>query len=129
MRLFFKHLAESIKRKPAQPLVLIATIAIAVGVCIMSFGLNDCFAEESRLSKNAEYGSSDIKVDLNGNSKSRFMFTDDVERLLGDGVTVAGVFELPMFLGEEADAVCPAIVQYTGFLRGSVDEAQVVLHR
>ena len=105
MKLFFKHLAKSIKRKPAQPFVLILTLAIAVGVCIMSFGLNDCFAEENKLSTFAEYGNSDITLTLNGTSKSRFMFTDEVRGVLGDGAVAAGVFELPMFLGEGAEAV------------------------
>ena len=82
MKLFFRHLIKSIRNKPAQPFVLIATLAISVGVCIMSFGLNNCFIEERVSADNARYGSSDITVSLNGTSKSRFMFVDENTKML-----------------------------------------------
>lgn len=100
MKLFFKHLFQSIRRKPAQPAVLIATLAIAVGVSIMSFGLSTAFSEERISAELEQYGSTDISVSLNGTSKSRFMFTDEVRALLGDRASVAGIYELPLLSGE-----------------------------
>ena len=100
MKLFFKHLFQSIRRKPAQPAVLIATLAIAVGVSIMSFGLSTAFSEERISAELEQYGSTDISVSLNGTSKSRFMFTDEVRALLGDRANVAGIYELPLLSGE-----------------------------
>ncbi|MBE6644805.1 MAG: ABC transporter permease [Ruminococcaceae bacterium] len=104
MRLFFKHLLQSVRRKPLQPLVLILTLAISVGVCIMAFGLNDCFAEENELSRDAEYGCADITLELNGTSKSRFMFADRVEDFLFGKANAASAFEIVIFLTKTSES-------------------------
>ncbi len=102
MKLFFKHLFESIKRKPAQPLVMIITLAIAVGVSVMSFCLNDCFAEEKKIMQSESSGRADLTLSLNGTSKSRFMFTDEVEKILGERASIAGIYEAPILCGEQS---------------------------
>ena len=112
MKLFFKHLLKSIRRKPMQPVVLIVTLAIAVGVSIMSFGLSKSFEEERFSADEARYGCADITVSLNGTSKSRFMFTDEIQALLGERASVAGVYELPMLAGEEKALSFAAAVDF-----------------
>ena len=104
MRLFFKHLKESIKRRPLQPIVLLLTLTVAVGVCIMSLGLSESFDTECRSATAAEYGSADMTVTLNSESKSRFMFVDEVEKILGEMADVVGTYEVPMLYGN-TDAV------------------------
>ena len=48
----------------------------------------------------AQYGKADIAVTLNGESRSRFMFTHEVNELLGEKARVAGCYELPLYLDE-----------------------------
>jgi hypothetical protein len=112
MRLFCKHLLRSVIKKPLQPFVLIFTVMLAVSVCIMAFGIHGTFVTETAMSQEAEYGTADITVKLNGTSKSRFMFTDDVRRVLGDGVSVSGSYEFPFFYGENMETVLGAAVDY-----------------
>lgn len=94
MSLFLKHLIKSIKRKPLQPLVLILTITLSIFVIIASLSIKDSLLDEARLSMEAQYGKSDIVVSLNSTSKSRFMFTKDVEEILGNDAKALGTYEI-----------------------------------
>ncbi len=94
MSLFFKHLLQSIKRKPLQPFIMILTLCLAVFMAVSALSLKELLVQEATLSRAAQYGSADLTVTLNGNSKSRFMFEKDAEALLGDAATVVGTYEL-----------------------------------
>ncbi len=94
MSLFFKHLIRSVKKRPTQPLILIFTMAVAVAVCILSLTLRGSLVDEERLAAKEEYGAADITVSLNGKSKTRFIFADEIEELIGDGAKCAGYYEI-----------------------------------
>lgn len=113
MKLFFKHLARSILKKPLQPIILVFTLTLAIAVSIFSFAMRDALAEEVRLGQEAQYGNAQITIGLSGDSSSRFMFADDAETVLdGDGVA-AGIFELPLFVGESQKTVFGVATDFT----------------
>ena len=101
MRLFFKHIFRGMRKRPLQPLILVFTIMLSVSISILAIGIKDAFARETDEKHEARYGSADITVSLNGLSASRFMFSSDAKALMPEGTSVAGSYELPMFLGEE----------------------------
>lgn len=101
MKLFFKHLARSIVRKPLQPIILVLTMMLAVAVSIFSFSMREGLNEEVARKQAAKYGNAQITVSLSGTSQSRFMFADDAEKLLDGKGDAVGCFELPLLLGEE----------------------------
>ena len=94
MRLFFKHLLRSMRKKPIQPVVLIFTIAISVAVSIFSFTIRSMMHEEIDGNKNTRFGNADFTISLSGVSSSRFMSADRVEELIGDRGRAVGCFEL-----------------------------------
>ena len=69
MKLFFKHLIRGILKRPLQPVIIILTIALSVLVSITAFTMKKSVADEVNLSNEAIYGSSDIVVKLNSNSR------------------------------------------------------------
>ncbi len=109
MSLFFKHLSRSIKKKPAQPIILIFTIALAVFVCIVSLSLKSSLSEEQALSERASCGGADISITLSSSSSSRFIFTEDVRELLGDGALCAGYYEIYASLPDETVVLGAAV--------------------
>lgn len=96
MKLFFKHLLRSIKRRPLQPFVIVIALMLSVAVVASAFGIKDALNDEVDLSKNERYGTADLSVTLNSNSKSRFMMADSAEALLGAGSKAVGVLDLAM---------------------------------
>ena len=113
MKLFFKHLARSILKKPLQPIILVFTLMLAIAVSIFSLAMRDALESETNLSQAAKYGNAQITIGLNGASSSRFMFAEDAEALLGADGVAAGIFELPLFVGEENKTVFGVAVDFT----------------
>jgi len=105
MKLFFRHLFRSVKKRPLQPIILIVTIMLAVIVSCSAFLLADYVNEENRIIQSVKYGNSDITITLSSTSKSRFMFAERAEEIIGDKGVVAGAYELPMFKGEKQTTV------------------------
>ncbi len=105
MKLFFKHLFRSIKKRPLQPAILILTLALAVIVTCCTLTVREYMHEENTFSQQAKYGNADFTITLNSESTSRFLFTEKVEEILGDKGKVSGIFELPLFKGEEQKTV------------------------
>ncbi|MBE7080218.1 MAG: hypothetical protein E7371_03165 [Clostridiales bacterium] len=101
MKLFFKHLAKSIAKKPLQPIILVLTLTLAIAVSIFSFSMRAALDEEIVNGQAAKYGNAQISIGLSGDAASRFMFAEDVENLLGDDCTAVGTFELPVTVGKE----------------------------
>ena len=117
MKLFFKHLARSIVKKPLQPIILVFTWTLAIAISIFSLAMRTALEEEMRLGQAAKYGNAQVTVGLNGTSSSRFMFANDVETLLdGEGVA-AGTFELPLTVGKEKKTVFGVAVDFTEFVK------------
>ncbi len=130
MKLFFKHILRSIKLRPLQPFMLILTLALSVTVSVCSLALRSSIMEEPNLSKEAELGNADIKITLNNNADSRFMFSEDAEKILGEECRIAGYYEL--FLSDSGSDMLPAaavdfdsigeIFQFEFISYGGVDE-------
>ncbi len=105
MKLFFKHLFRSIKKRPLQPIILTLTLMLAVVACCASLITKEYMKEESNGSQLAQYGNADISITLNATTKSRFMFVEDVEKILGESGKVSGTYELLLFMGEQQKTV------------------------
>ncbi len=101
LKLFFRHLFTSIRRRPAQPLLLIVVIALAVTVCITAQDLKTYMTENYFTGVAAEYGEADFVVNVSSASSMRFMFAAEAEKELGDGASVCGTYGLPFFCGED----------------------------
>lgn len=98
MILFLKHTIKSIAKKPLQPIILIFTLMLSILTATLSLTVQDMLLDNSAILHEESYGKSDIAVTLNGSSTSRFMFTNDVNKLLGSRAEAAGVYELPLSL-------------------------------
>ena len=112
MKLFLKHLFRSIEKRPAQPLILIFTLALALTISVLALSVEEALAEEAEIHQTEKYGSADLTVSLNGFSESRFMFTKRAEELLGERASVAGLYELPMLFDGGATAVFAAATDF-----------------
>lgn len=97
MKLFFKHLKNSIKRRPMQPLILILTLALVMVVITSCISVGLFVNGETAEIQKVEYGTADFTVSLNATSKSRFMFEEKVEKVLDGKVNAVGTYELPVF--------------------------------
>ena len=105
MRLFLKHLTRSVRRRPLQPFMLIVTLTLAIASSIFFFSVGRALDDEANVMQAEKYGSADIAVTLTGDCASRFMFTADVEDILGDRADSVGCLELPIFVGREMETV------------------------
>ena len=94
MRLFFKHLFRSTKRKPTQPLILLLTVALSLGMIISVLAVRESVKEERYLIEESRVGYAEIKITLTGSSDKRFIFTEDVEKALGNRATAVGYYDL-----------------------------------
>lgn len=113
MKLFFKHLARSIVKKPLQPIILVLTLTLAIAVSIFSFSMRAALDEEIVNGQAAKYGNAQISIGLSGDAASRFMFADDVEDLLGGTGDAAGTFELPVTVGAGKKTFFGVAVEFT----------------
>ncbi len=111
MKLFFKHLFRGIIKRPLQPVIITLTIALSVLVSVTAFTMKESVADEINLSNEAAYGSSDIVVKLNSNSRSRFMFDKEAESLLSGKANAVGTYELIFSLNK--DTVFAKAVDFT----------------
>ena len=94
MKLFFKHLLRGIKKRPLQPIIIIFTVTLSVLVCSLALTIKNLVATEINSMSEAAYGSSDIVIKLNGDSKSRFMFENEAEKVLLGQANAVGTYEL-----------------------------------
>lgn len=99
MKLFFKHLSCSIKKRPLQPFIMVLTIMLAVIVCVLSLSINEFASKEVNGEQKTMYGNADVTVGINSSNQSRFMFTRTAKEILGDTASVSGAYELPVFTG------------------------------
>ncbi len=105
MKLFFKHLFRSIRNRPLQPLLLTVILTLAVATSLFATSLDRALEEETSRAQNERYGDAHITVTLDGASKSRFMFVQDAESVLGTRAEVAGCLELPITYGASGHTV------------------------
>ncbi|MCQ2409679.1 MAG: hypothetical protein MJ068_03960 [Clostridia bacterium] len=98
VKLFLKHLFESIRRRPAQPIILVLVLALATALCITGFNANRYTNEESLTRLSEQFGNADLYVELGASSPTRFLFTEDVRTYLDDEDEVCGIYTLPVFI-------------------------------
>ncbi len=113
MKLFFKHLCRSIRKKPLQPILITGILALAVATALFASSLGFLLRNETDRAQSERYGTSHLTVTLDGASKSRFMFVKDAEAVLGDTAEVAGVLTLPMVYGDAQTAVFGMATDFT----------------
>ncbi|MBQ9071039.1 MAG: hypothetical protein IJY23_06825 [Clostridia bacterium] len=113
MKLFFKHLFRSIKRRPTQPFILIFTLALAVAISVSAINLKSTLIDEERLADEEENGSADLVISLNSSSASRFMFTSEVKEILGTDTRCAGYYEVIAKTEEGGGAIFGAAVDFS----------------
>ncbi len=112
IRLFFRHLFNSINRRKAQPFLLVFVIACAVVVSISTINLKTYTIENVEQQNRAVYGTTDIVVSVNSLSP-RFSFVDGAKRQFGDKANICGVFTLPVFYGENNDFLYGIATDFT----------------
>ncbi len=112
MKLFFKHLTRSIAKRPIQPLILILTVSLAIAISSLALSVEEALVRETAAKQTEKYGSAELTVSLNGYSDSRFMFTRRAEELLGERVSVAGLYELPMLFDSGTTAIFAAATDF-----------------
>ena len=105
MRLLLKHLMQSIRKKPTQPLIITLTLALSVAMTIFALAIYGSLTADAEMAKSAKYGSADFTVELGSSSDSRFLFASDVRDALGDRANAAGIYPLPLILEGTADTV------------------------
>ena len=105
MRLLLRHLVQSIKKKPTQPLIITLTLALSVTMTIFAFTIYGSLTADAELAQAAKYGSADFTVELGGSSDSRFLFASDVRESIGDRANAVGIYQLPLILDGTGDTV------------------------
>ncbi len=101
IKLFFKHLFTSIRRRPAQPFLLMFIISFAISVTILAFDFGEYLEEELIAESSVENGQADVKVTLTSLSDMRFMLVDEVREALPETDKVCGTYSIPVFYGGE----------------------------
>ncbi|MBQ3041490.1 MAG: ABC transporter permease [Clostridia bacterium] len=111
MRLFFRHLSRSVRKRPLQPIIITVTIVLTIMALVASFGIKNSISEELRLGEESRVGNADFSITATADSKSRFMTAEYVESVLGDGATAVGLYEL-MFVYGDSEVVMGEAVDF-----------------
>ncbi len=100
LSLFLKHLFTAIKKRPAQPLLLIVVLALAVAVCICAIDVQIYMEENDEKGRLAQNGNADILIGITSESNTRFVCVSQIREILPEGVEVCGLFSLPLLYGD-----------------------------
>lgn len=112
MKLFIKHLFRGILYRPLQPIILILTLSVSLGISLVAMGTRGAIEAELAGEQSAAYGDADLTVSQNSTSASRFMFPKDVESVL-EGASAVGVYELPMYHPVRDETLFGAAVEFS----------------
>ncbi len=93
MRLFLKHLSRSIRKRPLQPIIIVATIILTILSIVTALEIKRLISEELRLGENSRIGNADIVISATPNSHSTFTTEEIVEEILGEGTIAVGSYE------------------------------------
>lgn len=100
MKLFFKHIARTVRRSPMQPVLILLTLVLSVAVCITSFKLSQVFFIRAESMKDESLVLGDITVSAAADREIGILFDDDVKSILGERAEVCGEFSLAAFLDD-----------------------------
>ena len=101
MKLFFKHMLRSIRGRPIQPIILVLTLSLSLAVSSIILSIKSAIFNETMSEFSEKFGSSDIMISVDSNSTSRFIFASEVEKIIPEGASVSGYYELLVTSGEE----------------------------
>lgn len=94
MKLFFKHIFNSIKRKPLQPILVIFCIAVSVAIFVSTYIVRNEFDKYNRMENVAACGKADIAVKVDSDSMIRYMRLEKAKIAVGDKGAVVGMFSM-----------------------------------
>ncbi len=112
MRLFFKHILRSIRGRPAQPIILILTLSLALAVSSIILSIKSAIFNETTSEFSEKYGNSDVIISVDSNSTSRFIFASDVQEILGADAVISGYYDL-LLSRDDADIILGAAVDFS----------------
>ena len=95
--IFLKHIWRAIRRAPLQPLLILFTITLAVAISIVAFRAPELYTNHAKKAIGTDSDLGDLIVTTRGNSDTRFLFTKEIESLLGEDGTALGEFRLTGF--------------------------------
>lgn len=101
MRLFCKHLSCSIRRRPAQPILLVLVLLLAVAVCTTSVNFFYMMQENQDLEEQATLGKGEYRLQTDSFSDERFFSEESVIQVLPEDTEVCGVLSFYASMGEE----------------------------
>ncbi len=107
MKIFLRHILNSVRRRPLQPVLIICCIAFAVAVFLSSFSARGVFSAYRRHSGSAEVGNADIRIDVKSNSDVRYMEVPYAQAAVGDKGTAVGYYAISALYLDSAE---PAFV-------------------
>ena len=110
MRLFFKHIARTVRSSPLQPVLILLTLVLSVSVCITSFKLSQVFFVRSESMKEQSMVLGDITLTASSDRDIGILFDTDAKGILGDRADVCGEFSLVVFMddGDKIDRLVSA---------------------
>lgn len=91
MKIYLRHIFNSIKQKPMQPLLIIITMMMCVVLFVIAFIGKDIFFNFNTVVNQSKVGDADISINVDG-AKSSFIQIGDVENALGDAHNIFGYF-------------------------------------
>lgn len=103
MKVFLKHIWRTFRSHPAQPIMIILTVALAVCVGTVALRFRDVFLEHNKDEERKQRARADIMITLSAESEERMLFSEDVAALLGDRAQVLGDYSLTAFYAEDGN--------------------------
>lgn len=94
MRLFFKHIFRSIKNSPLQPLIILITLTVSVAMFITSVRIAINIFKENIHHRGLDNYICDITIKPSAKDGMRFLFSNEIEKIVGSDGEVLGEFEL-----------------------------------
>lgn len=115
MKLIFKHLLRSIRKKPLQPIIIILTLTLSISTAIFAFTLDDMMIDDAETAQSIKYGDANFMISVGNSSASRFLFVDDVIDVLGGSAKAVGCYELPLILDGTSDTTLAMATEFDQF--------------
>ncbi len=105
IQLFLKHLFTSIRRRPAQPFLLVLVLSLAVLAGITTLNIGDFIEINQEEEIKASFGNADYSIAVNSLSEIRFLSVDDVYAAVSEDIDACGAYALPMITDVKRDFV------------------------
>lgn len=94
MKIYLKHILNSIRKAPLQPILVILTLIISTATLITGVKISFGITEEFSKYRNSDNYVADISVKLSSKSQERVLHKKELQKLIGNGGEVLGEFTL-----------------------------------